>query len=103
MTTSLYVPGKLADTENVLVDVGTGYYVEKNTKDAIKFYEGKAELLGKSLADLEKVVGQKSQNLRVVEDGIFFFSASVFKLIQCSIETESTYRRNFTTYGTLDN
>lgn len=29
LTTSLYVPGELADTENVIVDVGTGFYVEK--------------------------------------------------------------------------
>jgi prefoldin alpha subunit len=29
LTTSLYVPGKLADSENVIVDVGTGFYVEK--------------------------------------------------------------------------
>ena len=29
LTTSLYVPGKLASTELVLVDVGTGFYVEK--------------------------------------------------------------------------
>lgn len=25
----MYVPGSLNDVENVLVDVGTGYYVEK--------------------------------------------------------------------------
>lgn len=29
LTSSLYVPGKLADPENVLVDVGARYYVEK--------------------------------------------------------------------------
>lgn len=29
MTTSLYVPGTMADTETVIVDVGTGYFVEK--------------------------------------------------------------------------
>jgi prefoldin alpha subunit len=29
LTTSLYVPGTLADTENVIVDVGTGFFVEK--------------------------------------------------------------------------
>lgn len=29
LTSSLYVPGKLSDLENVIVDVGTGYYVEK--------------------------------------------------------------------------
>jgi len=29
LTTSLYVPGRLASSEKVIVDVGTGYYVEK--------------------------------------------------------------------------
>ena len=31
MTNSLYVPGKLADTDHVIVDIGTGYYVKKVT------------------------------------------------------------------------
>ncbi len=29
LTTSLYVPGTLASTDTVIVDVGTGFYVEK--------------------------------------------------------------------------
>ena len=29
LTGSLYVPGKLQDVENVIIDVGTGYYVQK--------------------------------------------------------------------------
>lgn len=29
LTTSLYVPGTIADTSTVIVDVGTGFYVEK--------------------------------------------------------------------------
>lgn len=29
LTSSLYVKGKMADREKVLVDVGTGFYVEK--------------------------------------------------------------------------
>lgn len=29
LTSSLYVPGRLKDAENVIVDVGTGYFVEK--------------------------------------------------------------------------
>lgn len=28
LTASLYVPGKLDDAEKVLVDVGTGYFIE---------------------------------------------------------------------------
>jgi prefoldin alpha subunit len=29
LTSSLYVPGKISDIEKFMVDVGTGYYVEK--------------------------------------------------------------------------
>lgn len=29
LTNSLYVPGKLSDPENVIIDIGTGYYVKK--------------------------------------------------------------------------
>lgn len=68
LTSSLYVPGKLVDTKNVLVDVGTGFYVEKSTEDAQKFYTVKVEELGKSIKDLEGVVNGKANNLRVVEE-----------------------------------
>lgn len=52
----------------MLVDVGTGYYVEKTTTDATRFYEGKIDDLRRSLADVERVVGAKSADLRGVED-----------------------------------
>ncbi|KAK5121001.1 hypothetical protein LTR85_005785 [Meristemomyces frigidus] len=68
LTSSLYVPGQLADTEHVLVDVGTGFYVEKTTGDAQKFYNGKIEELGKNIKDLENIVNGKANNLRVVEE-----------------------------------
>lgn len=35
--TQMYVPGTLNDVEHVLVDVGTGYYVEKVKKNKNKF------------------------------------------------------------------
>ena len=69
LTQSLYVPGQLADTSSVIVDVGTGFYVEKSTADAIKFYNGKVDDLSKNLGDLEKVVQGKNENLRIVEEG----------------------------------
>ena len=68
LTTSLYVPGTLADTEHVLVDVGTGFYVEKTIAEAVNFYEEKVEEIGKNVKDLETIVNQKAQNLRVVEE-----------------------------------
>lgn len=29
LTGSMYVPGSLADTKNVIIDIGTGYFVQK--------------------------------------------------------------------------
>ncbi|EPS42913.1 hypothetical protein H072_3176 [Dactylellina haptotyla CBS 200.50] len=68
LTQSLYVPGKLEDTNTVLVDVGTGYYVEKTTTKAIEFYNEKTKTVGSNLDDLEKIITQKTQNAKVVED-----------------------------------
>lgn len=39
LTASLYVPGHISDAEKVIVDIGTGYYVEKvrtNTYSLLK-------------------------------------------------------------------
>lgn len=87
LTSSLYVPGKLADTKKVLVDVGTGYYVERvcsayvfslksrlhrsisqSTQDARKMYEGRVEYVAKSLETLQETITRKEDNMRVVRD-----------------------------------
>ncbi|KAI9801017.1 MAG: hypothetical protein M1825_003551 [Sarcosagium campestre] len=68
LTSSLYVPGTMAPGQNVIVDVGTGFYVEKTTEDATIFYDAKVEELGANLKDLEAIVQGKSNNLRVVEE-----------------------------------
>ena len=83
LTSSLYVPGTLADTEHVIVDVGTGFYVEKSTKDADVFYNGKIEELGKNIKDLENITNGKANNLRMVEEAGQFRSqvTSVLRII----------------------
>ncbi|EXJ74979.1 uncharacterized protein A1O5_01675 [Cladophialophora psammophila CBS 110553] len=89
LTMSLYVPGTLAapklstsssssssssqtssKSPTVMVDVGTGFFVEKTPPDATKFYQGKVEELTKNLQDIEKVVGGKTESLKVVEDAL---------------------------------
>ena len=92
LTTSLYVPGTLANpspspsstgtsdskskasSATVLVDIGTGFYVEKSPADGIKFYTGKVDDLTKNLGDIEKAVGGKNENLRVIEDGEYDYA-----------------------------
>lgn len=38
LTGSMYVPGRLVEPERVLVDVGTGYYLEKTTPGARDYF-----------------------------------------------------------------
>jgi len=68
LTSSLYVPGTLASSTHVLVDVGTGFFIERSTTDATDFYTRKVADLEGSLKDLEQIVQGKAQNLRVVEE-----------------------------------
>ena len=53
-----------------MVDVGTGFYVEKTVEDAKAFYKRKVAEMEANLRDLEKILNGKSGNLRVVEEVI---------------------------------
>ncbi|KAL4924378.1 prefoldin subunit 5 [Aspergillus undulatus] len=70
LTSSLYVKGRLTEREKVLVDVGTGYFVEKTAAKAIEFYEAKVKELETNLTELEKLVSTKSQQQRLFEDAL---------------------------------
>ncbi|KAI1407462.1 Prefoldin alpha subunit [Hypoxylon sp. FL1857] len=68
LTNSLYVRGNLSSTSHVVVDIGTGFYVEKEIKSAADFYENKVGEVGVSIKDLEAIVQAKTNNVRVVEE-----------------------------------
>ncbi|PSR84210.1 hypothetical protein PHLCEN_2v5498 [Hermanssonia centrifuga] len=63
LTNSLYVPGKLCDVENVIVDVGTGYYVKKTRTQASKHYEAKVDYIKSNLETLQETIQKKQDNL----------------------------------------
>ncbi|GMM50932.1 Gim5 protein [Starmerella bacillaris] len=67
LTGSLYVPGKIADTDKFIVDVGTNYFVEKDAKGAVEFFNKKVDSLGKNIVDLEKLLNEKVGTLRNVD------------------------------------
>lgn len=73
LTNSLYVSGTLASSDSVLVDVGTGFLVEKKLESAGKFYTGKVEELTRNLRDLEVIVSRKQNNAKMIEEGMSSF------------------------------
>jgi len=63
LTNSLYVPGKLSDPEHVIVDVGTGYYVQKTRTQALKHYSDKVEYIRTNAETLEETIQKKRENM----------------------------------------
>ncbi|KAF3856458.1 hypothetical protein F7725_017181 [Dissostichus mawsoni] len=56
LTSSMYVPGTLNDVENVLVDVGTGYY---NVEDSKQFFKRKIDFLTKQIEKIQPALQEK--------------------------------------------
>lgn len=64
---SLYVPGKIKDNDKFLVDVGTGYFVEKSAEKAIAFYEAKVTQCKKDSARVTEIIKEKSATVQRVD------------------------------------
>ncbi|AET41441.1 Gim5p Ecym_8153 [Eremothecium cymbalariae DBVPG len=67
---SLYVPGKVIDNDNFMVDIGTGYYVDKTAKEAIQFYQNKVDKLNKESKQIEDIIKEKTQSSLAIENQI---------------------------------
>jgi len=78
LTNSLYVPGQLSDLENVIVDVGTGYYVKKTRAQAAKHYQSKVDYLQSNLEALQGTLLKKQDD-----------STFVMNLLQSKIQAQS--------------
>ena len=59
LTEQMYVPGIIDPTDKVMVDIGTGYYAEKSTKDAEEFFQRKIDLLQKEMEQVQPVYQEK--------------------------------------------
>ncbi|XP_075658438.1 prefoldin subunit 5 [Castanea sativa] len=59
LTASLYVPGTLDDADKVLVDVGTGYFIEKTTAEGKDYCDRKINLLRSNFDQLVEVAAKK--------------------------------------------
>mmetsp|Transcript_93310 Transcript_93310/g.165105 ORF Transcript_93310/g.165105 Transcript_93310/m.165105 type:complete len:169 (+) Transcript_93310:78-584(+) len=66
LTSSLYVDGRMSSTSSLIVDVGTGYFVEMSTKRATDFCQRRVKMLSENAAKVEKVMKEKRKNLETV-------------------------------------
>ncbi len=66
----MYVPGKLGSTQEVLVDVGTNFFVGKPVADAQAIMARKVALLKANSDGILKVVNAKKDNLEKINEYI---------------------------------
>jgi prefoldin alpha subunit len=66
LTNSLYVPGKIDNVESLMVDVGTGYFIEKSNTQTQEFLTRRVRLVTNKLDELEKTIAYKREYLENV-------------------------------------
>lgn len=68
LTGSMYVPGQLSDPDKVLVDVGTGYYVEKDIGSAKEYFNKKVKYVTDQMEKVQGIGNEKNKIREVVMD-----------------------------------
>lgn len=66
----MYVNGKLTDANNVLVDIGTGYYAEKNIEDAKDYFKRRVEYVTEQMEKIQQLGLEKSKLRETMVDVI---------------------------------
>lgn len=61
LTGSMYVPGKLYDTDKLIIDVGTRYYVEKDSKSAKDYFQRKVKFVTEQMEKIQYLGLEKSR------------------------------------------
>merc|ERR1712048_159925 len=79
VTQSMYVPGKLKDANKILIDVGTGYFVERTRGDADDFCKRKIELVQKEIEKLAPVLRARYESKQAIDETIANLNATMEK------------------------
>ena len=66
LTQSMFVPGKMKQMGKVIVEIGTGYFVEKDIKSAKEFLSRKVEFTAGNAKKLEEIISVKRNNLESI-------------------------------------
>lgn len=67
LTTSMYVPATITNTETVTIDLGSGYFVKKSIKKAGEFFQRKINFVEKSAEEIDRQIMNARNNLERVQ------------------------------------
>lgn len=66
LTESVYVPGRVKDPSKLMVELGTGYYVEKSPKGTLAYLDRKMRLVGHNSDNIATVIQGTRKNLEAI-------------------------------------
>lgn len=61
LTGSMYVAGQMGETQTVLVDIGTGYFVEKNIEEAKTYFQNRVTYVSQQMQSIQQMGIEKSK------------------------------------------
>ncbi|XP_059173595.1 prefoldin subunit 5-like [Physella acuta] len=68
LTASMYVPGKLSEDNDLLIDIGTGYFVSMSKVKAQDFFKRKIEYLTKNIEKVQPILQDKFRSKQVINE-----------------------------------
>lgn len=85
LTGSMYVPGRIKDINNVIVDIGTGYYIEEDREAAKDYFKNKVNFVSEQMEKIEILGYEKSQ----IRDAICEVMTIKIQQLKASMPQES--------------
>ena len=67
LTESLYAPGQILDSSKLLVELGAGFFVEKNAKDASKVIDRKLQIVNANSENVLAAAEAASRNVETIK------------------------------------
>eukprot|EP00052_Salpingoeca_macrocollata_P018013 m.147617 g.147617 ORF g.147617 m.147617 type:complete len:159 (-) comp20574_c0_seq12:119-595(-) len=68
LTSTMYIPGTLENTERVLVDIGTGYFVTKTSAKAQEYFQRRIDGLTETIERVQAMAKGRSRDINSVEE-----------------------------------
>ena len=84
LTSSLYIPGKIVDTENIICEVGAGYFIELSLEKGGEYWERKFELMNGNARKIAEVIEVKATQLQQANSVIQKVQERIQKLSKAS-------------------
>ncbi|SPP88121.1 probable prefoldin subunit 5 [Drosophila guanche] len=90
LTSSMYVPGRVKDLNNFVIDIGTGYYIEKDLEGSKDYFKRRVEYVQEQIEKIEKIHLQKTRFLNSVMGVLEMKQAAAVKVMQAQQQQQQS-------------